>query len=158
LAEKVAVVGSRWGGDEEQCRHFLDSLYAKYPDTIIVSGGADGIDKIAESHWLGLGGRVISFRPVARQFERMPDGKAHVTVWGIERWQLGGKEPRVRQLSDHPTFENYKSACLYRDTLINEESDRLVSFQRRGGSRGASFTLDWRSEVDSKPRYRYEVT
>ena len=155
MSEYVAVVGSRWGGSEDDCRHFLNVLHAKHPDTIIVSGGADGIDKIAESHWLGLGGRVVSYRPTARAFEKMPDGKARVTSWGIERWQLGGGDARVQQLTDHPTFENYGSACIYRDTLINEQANRLVCFMRPGGSRGASFTMEWRADVDEKPRYVY---
>lgn len=153
--EYVAVVGSRQGASEDSVRHFLSVLYAKHPDVIVVSGGADGVDKIAESHWLGLGGRVLSYRPTAWEFETLPGGKRHVTKWVIEEWRLGGAEPNVTMLLDHPSFADYASACLYRDTLINEKADRLLSFQRAGGSRGASFTMEWREDVDDKPRYRY---
>lgn len=155
MSERVAIVGSRWGASEQDCRNFLTSLYAKHPDTIIVSGGADGIDKIAETHWMGLGGKVESYRPVSRKFEKQPDGKAHVTEWGIEKWTLGVEEPRVQQLLDHPTFADYASACLYRDTLISESSDRIVSFQGPGGSWGAGFTTEWGEESQPKPRYTF---
>jgi len=155
VAKRVAVVGSREGANEQHVRSFLTDLYAKYPDAVLVSGGAVGVDTIAETHWLGLGGRVKSYRPAAGSFESDPSGKVRVTSWYIEVWELGGDNQMVYPLQNFPTFENYKSACLARDTLISEDSDPIVSFQRPGGSRGASFTLEWREDVDGKRRFRY---
>lgn len=146
LSEKVAVVGSREGADLEAVSEWLVSfLKAKHPDTILVSGGAPGVDKHAESTWLSLGGRVISLRPR----EEGPED------FSIERWELGGGEPaRVYKLEGHPTMYDYRSAALYRDTLIAEEADRVVSFERPGGSRGASFTRAWADEALELPTYR----
>lgn len=123
----------------------MHDLHAKYPGTVVVSGGASGVDKAAEEEWLRLGGQVESYRPV--QFR--PD------VWGIEKWELGGEQPRVFRLVNEPTWADFKSAAIYRDILIAERADRLVSFQAEGGSRGADFTAWMAQETYDIPTYRY---
>jgi hypothetical protein len=145
MSEREAIIGSREGANESDVRSFVTELYAKYPDTILVSGGATGVDTIAEQTWLALGGAVESYRPSQRA------GGS----WGVEVWLLGVPEPSVYQLMDFPTFENFKSAALARDTLIADESDRVVAFMKAGGSRGASLTVEWGEESQGTPRYRY---
>ena len=147
MSERVAIVGSREGVPAEVVRSFVRQLWEKHPDTILVSGGAVGVDRIAEQEWLRLGGQVESYRPV----------QMAVDVYGVEKWELGGSSPRVYALVNDLTFENYKSAALYRDTMIAEAADRIVGFVKRGGSRGTEFTLEWGEESQPKPRYRYEI-
>ena len=145
MSEKVAIVGSRQGASYEDVLGFVTEMYARHPDTILVSGGAMGVDRIAETTWQGLGGEVLSYRPT-----KLADEK-----YVIEEWKLGGSEPSVRQMIEHPSFENFKSAALYRDTLISEVADRIVGFMSAMGSPGAEFTLGWGEESQPKPRYRY---
>jgi hypothetical protein len=45
---KVAIVGSRNYPHPESVIRFVEQLAAKYPDAIVVSGGARGVDSIAE--------------------------------------------------------------------------------------------------------------
>lgn len=117
---------------------FVNDLWAKHPDTILVSGGAPGVDKAAEQKWVELGGQVISLRPKQLGLEN----------YGIERWEIGGPSPRVFDLIDHPTFADYKSACLYRDMLMAEMSDRTVAFFRKFKSPGAAFTAEHAKNCD----------
>jgi hypothetical protein len=44
----VAVVGSRDFGKMNQIQGFLDQMLKLRPDLTIVSGGADGVDRVAE--------------------------------------------------------------------------------------------------------------
>jgi predicted Rossmann fold nucleotide-binding protein DprA/Smf involved in DNA uptake len=146
LSEHVAIVGSRVGADLEHVAQFVVELHARHPDTILVSGGADGTDKVAETIWLQLGGQLISLRPKQLGLE----------TYGIERWELGGDSPKVFVLIDHPTFQTYASACIYRDMLIAEMSERTVAFFRRFKSPGAGFTLEHAREC-GKQVYEYEA-
>lgn len=143
-AERVAIVGSREGANLDRVVEFVRALWAKFPDTILVSGGARGVDQMAEQTWLNLGGAVESFRPIKT-------GES----WGIEKWELGGEQPRVFRLVNEPTWADFKSAAIYRDILIAERADRLVSFQAEGGSRGADFTAWMAQETYDIPTYRY---
>jgi hypothetical protein len=143
VSEKVAVVGSREGADLGEVSEFLVELREKHPDTILISGGARGVDKHAETTWISLGGMVISLRP-----KELPNGE-----FGVERWELG-PESRIYVLEGEPKFMDWKSAALYRDMLISEECDRLVAFMAPGGSRGAGFTAEV-AENEQKPTYRY---
>ena len=145
MSERIAIVGSRQGADTEAVIQFVRALHVKHPDSVLVSGGAEGVDRIAETTWLGLGGELISYRPT-----KVADEK-----YVIEEWKLGGEQPQVRVMIEQPSFENYKSACLWRDHLISEEADRIVGFFAPQGSRGAEFTLSWGEESQPKPRYRY---
>jgi hypothetical protein len=154
VAERVAIVGSREGADEADVRHFVTALHVKHPDIILVSGGAPGVDIIAEQLWLSLGGKVDSYRVVASKWETQGNTMRAVQ-YGVEKWELGVENPRVFALIEHPSFADYKSTALYRDTLISETADRIVTFQAPRGSRGAGFTAEWGEESQPKPRYNY---
>lgn len=143
---KLAVVGSRQGADLEHVVRFLRELSPRAHDTIIVSGGADGVDTTAEQTWLGLGGKVLSFRP-----KKLGDED-----YGIEVWELGGPSPRAYMLDSWPTGRTYKDACILRDILIAETCDRLVSFYRWGRSRGASFTQGYAHDL-GRPDFAFEA-
>lgn len=123
MSERVAVVGNRTGADMSQVVAFMDALHAAQPDTIVISGGADGVDQMAESTWFRLGGRIRSYRPAS-----YGDG------WGIEVWHYGGSEPAVviPVEEQRVQFATYGQACVYRDWMIAEDCDRLCAFYRRG--------------------------
>jgi hypothetical protein len=133
VPERVAVVGNRQGADLQQVEQFIAALRAKQPDTIVISGGAAGVDHAAEDSWFRHGGRIRSYRPAS-----WGDG------FGVEVWNYGGPEAAVVLPVEHQMVQlaDYKSAALYRDTLIAEDCDRLVAFYRAGMTQftGTAFT------------------
>ncbi len=155
--ERVAIVGSRDGADLSRVEGFLTTLHLVYPDTILVSGGATGVDSCAEQFWLAHGGQVESYRPIATKYTKEADGKTRATSYGIEKWELGGASPRAFRLLEEPEFGNYASAAIYRDILIAERADRTVAFFRPGGSRGAGFTVEMTAGCYNKPVHVYEA-
>jgi hypothetical protein len=137
MSEKIAIVGNRKGADMQQVLDFMRALHARQPDSLIVSGGAAGVDQMAESTWFRLGGRVLSYRPAPYG----PDG------YGIEVWNYGGAQAAevLPVECQQVQAADYASVALYRDTLIAENVDRLVAFYRAGmtwGS-GTAFTEGW---------------
>lgn len=135
MPERVAVVGNRKGADMQQVVQFMDALHAAQPDTIVISGGADGVDQMAESTWFRLGGRIISYRPAS-----------YLDAWGIEVWHYGGQGTAYVLPADEHRVQlaNYRDAALYRDFLIACECDRLVAFfadERKKMYSGAATTL-----------------
>lgn len=131
-AESVAIVGSRRGADLEAVKAFVHALHTQQPDTLLVSGGAVGVDKVAERTWLELGGRVNSYR--VRELGP--------TKFAIECWELGGDTPRCYVLADEPTTYDYSSALIHRDAVVAERAKRVVAFFRRGRSGGTQTTVD----------------
>lgn len=134
--ERVACVGNRQGADLQQVVSFIDSLFAAQPDTLLVSGGAKGVDEMAESSWFRLGGRIRSYRP-ARYGDQ---------GFGIEVWEYGGGESAHVLGVEHQrvSFKDFRSAALYRNWLIAENCDRVVGFFRDGVAKlssGAALTL-----------------
>ena len=131
--DRVAVVGSREGADLELVESFLQWLHEKHPDAIVVSGGAKGVDKTAETLWASMGHEVWSFRVL----------KLGDESFIAEKWVFGGAEPHVERLGigqGHPVARDYYSALLYRNALIAEACTRLVAFFRPGGSTGTAIT------------------
>jgi predicted Rossmann fold nucleotide-binding protein DprA/Smf involved in DNA uptake len=146
-AERIAIVGSRQGADLEQVERFVRALYLRQPSSLLISGGAAGVDKLAEQTWMSLGGRVQSFRPKQLEQER----------YGVEVWNLGEMQPSVGVLGEpHPTWRTYAGAAWYRNLLIAEKADRVVAFYRRFKSAGAASTID-AARAEGKPLYEYEA-
>lgn len=142
--ERVAVVGSRDGADLQKVYDFLLELREKHPDTILVSGGARGVDHWAEQNWIKLGGRVESYRIC--QVNEKPK------TYGVELWEFGGDEPRITFLFDEPDWANPKSALFYRSMLIAAACDRLVAFYGPLPTRGTGFTLEI-AQNEERPTY-----
>jgi SLOG family YspA-like protein len=144
LYEHIAVVGNRKGADMRQVVEFIDALHRAQPDTILISGGAAGVDQMAESSWFRLGGRIRSYRPAPYD-----DG------FGVEVWNYGGGQHATAFVipveEQRLQLASYASACIYRDTLIAEDCDRLVAFYRRGivDSSGIAFTEAWAREREA---------
>ena len=134
VSERVAVVGSRHGADLAHVVALIEAMYEQQSDTVLVSGGAKGVDQLAESTWYRLGGTVCSYRPNKIGTEANPE-------YEIERWVYGaGTTPHVAPFG-RVTFRDFDSAAFYRDWIIAEDATRLVAFFRRGGSRGTELTL-----------------
>lgn len=138
MNERIAVVGNRKGADMQQVVQFIEALHAAQPDTIVISGGAAGVDQMAESTWFRLGGRIRSYRSA-------PWGDG----FGVEVWNYGGRADVTAYVSpveeQRVQLADYRSAALYRDTLIAEDCDRLVAFYRHGyvDSTGTKTTESW---------------
>ncbi len=64
---KVGIVGSRGFSDLERVKDYVKSLDK---DTIIVSGGAKGVDETAEIMGEELGMKVVSFKPDWKKYGR----------------------------------------------------------------------------------------
>jgi hypothetical protein len=58
---RVAIVGSRTFTDYARIRKYIEKIAAKYPDAVIVSGGAKGVDTLAERAANEVGLRVMIF-------------------------------------------------------------------------------------------------
>lgn len=131
--ERVACVGNRRGADLQAVDAFIQSLHAAQPDTILISGGAQGVDMHAENVWYRLGGRVRSYRPAP-----FGDGTYGIEIWNYSAgndtsYVLGVEHQRV-------SFADYKSACLYRDWMIACDVDRVAVFYGAGEIRGMQLT------------------
>ena len=152
----VAVVGSRRWRDLVRVRAFVARLAEKYPEAVLVSGGALGADTAAEGAGIRAGLRVASFRPEPA----LPVDlgvKPYATWWGDElappgqfreAWdeylrrarQLAGTylvavyefwpdgRERCRYLPDR--FETFRAAALFRNGLVVEVSHEVVAFHR----------------------------
>jgi hypothetical protein len=141
-------VGSRQGADLEQVERFVRALYLRQPSSLLISGGAAGVDKLAERTWLSLGGCVQSYRPKQLDPER----------YGVEVWNLGDMQASVGVLSwpPHPTWATYAGAAWYRNLLIAEKADRVIAFYRSHKSPGAASTID-AARAEHKLFYEYEA-
>ena len=64
---RIGIVGSRNFGDLEKVKEYVKSLDK---DTIIVSGGAKGVDETAEKMGEELGMKVVLFKPDWKKYGR----------------------------------------------------------------------------------------
>ena len=127
--------------------HFLDLLWAAQPDSIVASGGADGVDTRAETGWVQRGGIVWSYRIK----------KKGVDHYVIEKWEIvpqGGS--RVYELLGEPSWADPVSALWYRSMLLAEVCTRCVAFYGIGNHRGTEFTVEVSEFAEGKPTYIYD--
>lgn len=147
---KVAVYGSRKFSQLERVDAFMDKLWEKHGrEMTLVSGGADGVDKRAETRWLEHGGEVHSYR-----IKKLRGDLEHEDEYGIEVWVLQTAEDRrsfVYVPGDQPTFANAVSALNYRSMLLAEVAERGVGFWD-GRSRGTVGTID-AFHAEKKPNH-----
>ena len=126
----VAIVGSRYGVDQTKVEAFCAALHSKYPDTVVISGGAKGTDTFAEQAWRALGGTVISLR-----VKEHPFGGFGVMRFELREYPLATAFDLT--LQGHPTWQEPEGALFYRNMLIADECERGVVFWngRSGGTR-----------------------
>lgn len=142
---KLAVIGSREGADLEHVETFVLLLPS---GTTVVSGGANGVDSVAEQTHRSVGGSVTSFR-----VKRFADYNGE-EVYGVQRLELSDEGSSAHDLLN-VDFADYTSALWYRDMLIAQECDRLVAHMRPGGSRGSLNTCQF-AENEQKPVFKFE--
>jgi hypothetical protein len=135
--ERVAIVGSRFGYDQAHLVFFVNDLYRKHPDTVLVSGGARGADTQAESIWKMHGGEVLSYRP-----HKHKRGEG----WGFARHRFPRNDDiGFPELDIWPGFsvKTQVQALWLRSAYIAcDVADRLVAFFRPGGSNGTQLTVE----------------
>ena len=131
----IAIVGSRKYPHLEDVARLVGIINRDDLDvgasTVIVSGGAEGVDTEAEKKALSLGMRVRSYRPYKVSYEE----------YGIEEWTLG-ERPSVRHMVEQPTFATYVDALFYRNILVVDVSERVVAFWNEW-SEGTRFTVGY---------------
>lgn len=110
-------------------KRYVTKLAAKYPEAVIVSGGARGVDQMAEkvARWSGLD--WISYRPY--EYETM-DGARRTTEFSIEtvtagEWAEEFVVEKARRINP-PTFSTYGSAAMFRNTWIVQDAEVVVAF------------------------------
>lgn len=117
-------MGSRDYADLGKVRHHVSLLAKKYPDAIVVSGGARGVDRAAEvaAQILGLG--FISYRPY--KYTNM----AGLDEWSIETVTWPDEHESNERRINPPFFGSFVRAAFGRNTWIVEDGDVLVAFHR----------------------------
>jgi hypothetical protein len=133
----VAVVGSREYPELAGVRAWVGRLAQKHPDAILVSGGARGVDRAAESAGKQYGLAVLSFRPL--EYETGDDKPFSIQA------HAHGDRRRLHELasarrSNTPFFRSYASAAKRRNAWIVEDADHVVAFWD-GSSRGTLDTI-----------------
>ena len=124
MPERVAIVGSRDYPDLGEVTAYVDSLPAM---TVVVSGGARGVDQAAEKAARARGLTVVSYRPVK-----------HDKAWRVVRETfIGDAWERIPREATFPTF---RQVAFFRNGLIAEDCTKMVAFWD-GQSRGTHNAL-----------------
>jgi hypothetical protein len=120
---KIAVVGSRNWKDEMLIQHKIFEYF--YGNPIIydfISGGANGVDKIAEK-WI----------------DYLNDEK--YIIWRNPNAEYLPRQ-KTKKIIFLPDWDKYgKSAGYIRNKLIVEEADKIIAFWD-GHSKGTKHTID----------------
>lgn len=110
----VAIVGSRGFGDLGRVRDFVRRLAEKYPDAVVVSGGARGVDQAAEEAAREFGLSVLSYR-VAKVGD----------VFVVEAWE---DDVPIQGFYDPMESPSFGKVAFYRNGLIVQDADHVVAF------------------------------
>lgn len=135
---RVAIVGSREFSDLKRVRKFVANLAKKYPDAIVVSGGARGVDKHAERTALDFGLGLISYR-VAEAAQDDVQGFTIEVVTEGEAAEAYVKDKNRRGTC--PWFQIFAPAAFCRNVWVVQDADPVVAFWD-GSSRGTKFVID----------------
>jgi predicted Rossmann fold nucleotide-binding protein DprA/Smf involved in DNA uptake len=134
MSDRIAIVGAREASDEtlEKVRALVRSL----PEgTVVVSGGAEGVDTVARDEALQRGLRVVTYEP-------RDDGMVHVKhEVPFAEW-LHAARYRVPSRAMRDTI-------IFRNTLIAIECDRMVAFVQ--GSKGGTWDALKQAERFKRP-------
>lgn len=119
-AEHVAIVGSRGYPDLEKVRSYVHTLDV---GSVVISGGALGVDMTAEGSARASGLVVVSYRPTK------PDlgAEASFGPWGILRKTFQSGLP-VKTVFLDDRFSSFGRAAFFRNGLIVNACSRLVAF------------------------------
>lgn len=150
----VAIVGSRKWPDLGRVAAYVERIAEKHPDAIIVSGGAIGVDRMAEEMAAALGLDWISYRPY--EYENMEYRKE----FSIETLAEGDAAQAIvvakRRRISPPFFRTYAQACFHRNGWIVDDAEVVVAFHA-GGSSGTADSIRKARELGRKV-FVYEAT
>jgi predicted Rossmann fold nucleotide-binding protein DprA/Smf involved in DNA uptake len=138
MSERVAIVGAREHPRLDLVREYVRSMP---PGTVVVSGGAAGVDRVAEATAVERGLRVVSYRLVH------PHGTR--SFFAIKEIEMTRDESERLQEIRLEAVYDARTALIFRNTLI-ALSDRSVVFP--DGSRGGSY-----DEADQAVRFKRPV-
>lgn len=129
-AAVVAIVGSREYPKLDAVAEYVRDL----PEgTIVISGGARGVDRTAENTARDLGFECISVRPVQHGAEYMVSLFATPGVPSDLRRAIDAQVRGVR-------FTDFRKAALFRNGVIVANAHRVVAFHH-GNSSGTANAL-----------------
>lgn len=120
MGERVAFVGSR-GWPDDQAWVIGENVAALSDDDTVMSGGARGVDSIAETTARALRlAVVLSYRPFQLK---------GTDLYGVKllRWEYG--ELVLEVVLDGKTYRSYGQACFGRNVMIAHGCDRMEAYQ-----------------------------
>lgn len=123
----LAVIGSRAYPNLSEVQRYVDTLPL---DTVVVSGGARGVDWTAEVEARQRGMYVVVWDIL---------GNRHKGYW-VNRVEANGHGAEIGIPQRH--FEKFGPAAYWRNTQIVQEADRVVAFWN-GASPGTRHTIDY---------------
>ncbi len=126
--KKIAVIGSRKFSDLQAVALKVNSLFEENGRFMLISGGADGVCKMAEATAHEFGFPVISFRAAQMGDEFI-----------AEEWRLHRGRGKLIQHTE-PTWADYTSALIFRSLLLIERADEVVAFHN-GWSGGTAYEV-----------------
>jgi hypothetical protein len=125
MSDRVAIVGARSHPDLGEVRAYVRELP---PGDVVISGGAEGVDRAAEETAVLEGLTVVSYRvlagsprPVVQEYYNDPNQCCGWTV--VRRWLL-------------PVGLSIRDALIFRNTFIAVGCTRMVAFSR--GTKGGT--------------------
>ena len=125
----VSIVGSRDYPRLDRVESFVRGLAAKYPDAVICSGGARGVDSKAEETARACGLKVISYRPKRRG----------------DKWIVLKHAPFAIPVKDAALdvieFDSFRDAAFERNGWIVDEGEVVTAFWDEV-SRGTKDSID----------------
>lgn len=113
---------------------YMRQLYAKHPDAFVISGGAIGVDRAAESCAKQHKNPWLSYRPKGPVMYDRGNGAEELYAVQV----VGDPDPGV-DLWDHGCYASYGAAAFARNTFIAQSADVVVAFQ--AGTRGTANTI-----------------
>jgi hypothetical protein len=132
--KRVSIFGSRNWPDRPRVRRFVRNLAAKYPDCIVISGGAPGVDETAEQEAIDCGLDVASFRPERCLPDELDPHHGEAAPFLIRLHQLSPDpsgdgflfQARRHDLGDR--FATFRDAAFARNYDVAFHGDELVAF------------------------------
>jgi predicted Rossmann-fold nucleotide-binding protein len=134
---KIAIVGSRDGVYLDSVIAHVEAMHRRYPEAIVVSGGAKGVDRVAENSARRLGHWVLSFRPI------MVNAR-----FCIQRVSLVPESFEVADVEYLGEYEDFRDAAFARNTMIVKEADVVVAFTV--GSPGTAHSISEARRLSKK--------
>lgn len=128
--ERIAVVGARAHPDLEEVRAFV--LEEVAPGDTIVSGGATGVDRMAEETAVLERLTVVSYRVEGLD----GDDRLTITEWV---WTPGRGKWRIARTWQLPKGTSMRDALIFRNTFIAIACTSMQAFTRgtKGGTADA---------------------